>query len=91
MLLPRDSQGLFLLQRIRDEAHRFAVTYHRGLRQQSSIRSQLDEVPGIGPKRKTALLRKFGSLTAIRAATIDELAEAPGMSPAAARKIKAYL
>ncbi len=91
VLLPRDSQGLFLLQRIRDEAHRFAVTYHRGLRQQSSIRSQLDEVPGIGPKRKTALLRKFGSLTAIRAATIDELAEAPGMSPAAARKIKAYL
>jgi excinuclease ABC subunit C len=91
VLLPRDSQGLFLVQRIRDEAHRFALNYHRGLRRHGAVASLLDEVPGIGSKRKTALLRKFGSLTAIRQATIEDLAEVQGMSVAAARKLKAHL
>ncbi|MHB1133596.1 MAG: excinuclease ABC subunit UvrC [Chloroflexota bacterium] len=91
VILPRGSQALFLVQRIRDEAHRFAITYHRGLRKQNAMGSLLDEVPGVGAKRKTALLRKFGSLTAIREATVAELAETQGMSEAAARKIKAHL
>ncbi|MDA8216308.1 MAG: helix-hairpin-helix domain-containing protein, partial [Dehalococcoidales bacterium] len=91
VLLPRDSQALYLMQRVRDEAHRFALAYHKGLRRQSTMGSLLDEIPGIGPKRKVALLRHFGSLTAIREATLEELAETRGMTLAAARKIKAHL
>ena len=89
--LPRDSQGLYLVQRIRDEAHRFALAYHRRLRKQGAMGSLLDEIPGIGPKRKAALLRRFGSLSAIREATIEELTEVRGMTLAAARKLKAHL
>lgn len=91
VVLPRDSQGLYLVQRIRDEAHRFALAYHQRLRKQGAMGSLLDEVPGIGPRRKQALLRRFGSLSAIREATLEELAETPGMSLAAARKVKAHL
>lgn len=91
IVLPRDSKGLYLVQRIRDEAHRFAINYHRKLRSQGATGSLLDEVPGVGAKRKAALLRRFGSLTAIREATVDELTEVRGMTVAAARKLKAHL
>ncbi len=77
--IPRDEEALHLLQRVRDEAHRFAITYHRKLRGRSMIDSTLDDVPGIGPTRKKALLRRFGSLKRIREASREELGEAlPG-------------
>jgi excinuclease ABC subunit C len=91
VLLPRNSQGLFLMQRIRDEAHRFAVEYHRKLRDQRGLASQLDEVPGVGPRRRQALLKTFGSLDAIRAASVDELAAVPGMTRNAAEQVKSTL
>jgi len=77
-----------LLQRIRDEAHRFAVTYHQKLRARRAIRSTLDDVDGVGPARKRALLRRFGSVKAMRAVTTDELATVPGVGPALAERIK---
>jgi len=89
--LPRESQALFLVQRARDEAHRFAITYNRKLRQDSGLRSSLDEIPGIGPKRRRALLAHFGSLDRIRLATIDDIAAVPGMSRRAAEQVKSYL
>jgi excinuclease ABC subunit C len=91
ILLPRTSQALYLVQRIRDEAHRFAITYHRNLRGKRSIKSALDDVPGIGPTRKRALLRKFGSLKGIREAEVDELVTVPGMTRRAAEALKAAL
>jgi excinuclease ABC subunit C len=91
VILPRKSPALFLVQRIRDEAHRFGVTYHRNLRGKSAIRSSLDDVAGIGPKRRKALLTKFGSLEAIRAATVEELAAVEGMTRRAAEDLKAQL
>jgi excinuclease ABC subunit C len=91
ILLPRTSQGLFLVQRIRDEAHRFAITYHRSLRGKRSLRSALDDVPGIGPARKKALLRRFGSLNGIREAEIDDLAAVPGMTRRSAEALKLAL
>jgi excinuclease ABC subunit C len=87
VLLPPATQGLFLVQRVRDEAHRFAITAHRAKRSKVSITSELDAIPGIGPTRRRALLRHFGSLEAIREATVEQLAEAPGMNLAAARAI----
>jgi len=89
--LPRGSQGLFLLQRVRDEAHRFAITYHRKLHRKAATRSRLDEVPGIGPKRKKALLKAFGSLKRIREATVEELAAVPGMNREVAERVLEYL
>jgi excinuclease ABC subunit C len=91
MLLPRTSQALFLVQRIRDEAHRFAITYHRNVRAKSSIRSALDEVEGIGPKRKRELLRRFGSVKGIAAASLEELAAVPGMTLKQAKVLKSRL
>ncbi|NLG27316.1 MAG: excinuclease ABC subunit UvrC, partial [Chloroflexi bacterium] len=91
LCLPSDSQGLYLLQRIRDEAHRFAIEYHRKLRDAQSTRSLLDEIPGIGPKRRQALLTHFGSLDAIRQATVDELAAVEGMTRVAAEQLSQYL
>jgi excinuclease ABC subunit C len=91
ILLPRTSQSLYLVQRVRDEAHRFAITYHRSLRGKRSIKSALDEVPGIGPARKRALLRRFGSLKGIREADLDELASVRGMSRSTAEALKAAL
>jgi excinuclease ABC subunit C len=73
--IPRDAEALYLLQQVRDEAHRFAITYHRELRSKSMIDSILDEVPGIGPKRKRDLLKRYGSLKKIREAGADSLAE----------------
>jgi excinuclease ABC subunit C len=87
--LPRTSEGLYLMQRIRDEAHRFAITYHRHVRKRQTITSQLDDVPGIGPKRRSALLKHFGSIKAIRAASVEELAVVPGMTRKAAEQLKA--
>jgi excinuclease ABC subunit C len=91
VLLPRNSQGLFLVQRIRDEAHRFAVEYHRKLRSKRGIASQLDQVPGIGPRRRQTLLKTFGSIEAIRTTSIEELAALPGMTRSAAEQIKSFL
>jgi excinuclease ABC subunit C len=73
--IPRDAEALYLLQQVRDEAHRFAITYHRQLRSKSMLDSTLDDVPGIGAKRKRDLLRQFGSLKKIREASLDALAE----------------
>ncbi len=89
--LPRSSQALYLLQRVRDEAHRFAVTYHRTVRGKRVRQSALDAVPGIGPKRKRALLRKFGSVKALRAAPVDEIAATEGVSHRLAETVKRSL
>ena len=91
ILLPRHSQGLFLVQRIRDEAHRFAITAHRNQRNKIGMASVLDKIPGIGPARRRWLLTHFGSLEAIRQASIEELTAAPGITPELAQKIKTHL
>ena len=91
ILLPRDSQALYLVQRIRDEAHRFAITFHRKRRTKSTIASVLDEIPGIGPRRRRALLREFGSVEGIRQASVEEIANVPGMTRALAEQVKAEL
>ncbi len=91
ILLPRHSQGFYLVQRIRDEAHRFAITAHRKKRNKIGMTSVLDAVPGIGPAKRKALLQKFGSVDKIRAAGIDELAAVPGINIALAETIKASL
>ncbi len=88
ILLPPGSQGLFMVQRIRDEAHRFAITAHREKRSKTAIASELDAVPGIGPARRKALLKHFGSLDAIRQASAEELAAVPGMTQAAAQAVR---
>ncbi len=91
IILPRSSQGLYLLQRIRDEAHRFGISYHRKLRSDRTFKSVLDEIPGIGPKRKQALMKHFGSVRAISAASTEELAALDGMTYAAAEKVKEHI
>lgn len=91
IVLPPSSPGLQLLQRLRDEAHRFALGYHHRIRKRDTFASALDRVPGIGAKRRKALLRRFGSLKAIRAADVEELTEADGITKDLAQKIKEYL
>jgi excinuclease UvrABC nuclease subunit len=91
VILPRNSQGLYLVQRVRDEAHRFAITYHRNIRGKKSLRSQLDDVSGVGPARKKALLRQFGSVKALRGASVEELAAVPGMTRRTAEELKRAL
>jgi len=91
VILPRTSQALYLVQRIRDEAHRFAITYHRGLRKKAGFQSALDTIPGVGPKRKKALLRKFGSVRGIREATVEDLASTVGFTAKLAEQVKAAL
>ncbi|MEO8272510.1 MAG: excinuclease ABC subunit UvrC [Chloroflexota bacterium] len=91
VLLPTTSQALYLVQRIRDEAHRFAITYHRDLRRKASVRSKFDDMPGIGPRRRGALLRVFGSMKRVREAPVEQVAAVPGIGPALAAKIKAAL
>ncbi len=88
IILPRNSQALYLVQRIRDEAHRFAITYHRNLRSKNSLKSPLDNVTGIGPKRKRMLMRRFGTLKGIREAAVDDLASVPGMTRSLAIRLK---
>lgn len=87
VILSRSSQGLYLLQRIRDEAHRFAISHHRKKRSQAAVTSQLDEIPGIGPTRRTVLLKHFGSLKKLKQATVDQIAEAPGIGQGTAQNI----
>ncbi|HKS90606.1 MAG TPA: helix-hairpin-helix domain-containing protein, partial [Tepidiformaceae bacterium] len=88
VVLPRGSEALYLVQRVRDEAHRFAITFHRKLRGKGAITSALDSVPGVGPKRKKALLKKFGSVKAIREAEVDDIASTVGFTRALAEKVK---
>jgi len=88
IVLPRTSQALYLVQRIRDEAHRFAITYHRKVREKTGMASPLDAIPGIGPKRKRALLRKFGSLARLREAPMDEIAATPGFTRSLAERVR---
>ena len=91
VVLPRSSPGLQLLQRLRDEAHRFAVSYFTSVHRRKSFVSALDSIPGVGPRRKSALLRQFGSVQGIREASLEELAAATGMNREQAVKIKEYL
>jgi excinuclease ABC subunit C len=91
IVLPRNSQGLYLVQRIRDEAHRFAITYHRTVRSRRALSSVFDEVEGIGPVRKKALLKRFGSVRRIREASVEELAETPGIPRDLADRLKRHL
>jgi excinuclease ABC subunit C len=91
IVLPRTSQGMYLVQRIRDEAHRFAITYHQKLRAKRAVRSILDEVAGVGPAKKRALLRKFGSVRGMREAPLDDLAAVAGVGTALAKRIKEAL
>lgn len=91
ILLPKDSPALHLLQQVRDEAHRFAITYHRASRGKGALRSSLDEIPGVGPKRKKALLQRFGSVAAIRDAKVEEIAAVPGMTLRTAAALKERL
>ena len=89
--LNRRHRALHLLQRIRDEAHRFAVRYNRKLRSKRTLRSDLGDIPGVGPKRQQVLLRRFGSLKGVKEATRDEIARIPGFSEALASRILTYL
>ncbi len=91
VILPRSSEGLYLLQRVRDEAHRFAITYHRTKRSKSLKESALDQVPGLGPARRQALLRHFGSVKRLREASAEEIREVPGIGRATAEAIVAAL
>jgi excinuclease ABC subunit C len=92
VIMSRSSEGLYLLQRVRDEAHRFAITYHRAKRGKAAVTSALDSVPGLGPARRAALLKAFGSVKAISAATPDEIAAAvPGIGPKLAETVAAAL
>jgi excinuclease ABC subunit C len=91
LLIPRGSEALFVLQHVRDEAHRFALAYHRKKRERRAMASPLDEVPGVGPTRKQALLRRFGSLARLSRASAEEIAATRGVGPALAAEIKARL
>ena len=91
LLIPRGSEALFVLQHIRDEAHRFAVSYHRAKRERRAFASPLDEIPGVGPARKKALLKRFGSLARLRAAEPDEIARTQGIGPGLARVVHEQL
>ncbi|MBE3577061.1 MAG: excinuclease ABC subunit UvrC [Limnochordales bacterium] len=91
LVLPRHSPALHLLQRVRDEAHRFGITFHRKLRGERVLASALDDVPGVGPARKKALLQAFGSVAGVRRASVEELAAVPGISRSLAEKIHEYL
>ena len=91
IVLPKNSTALFLLVRIRDEAHRFAITYNRELRRRARLRSVLDDIEGIGPVRRRAMLRHFGSLKRIREATVDEIAAVKGLNRDLAAEIRRHL
>ncbi|HPE11878.1 MAG: excinuclease ABC subunit UvrC [Actinobacteria bacterium] len=91
VILSRRSQGLYLLQRIRDEAHRFAITYHRQKRSRRLSTSVVEDIPGVGPNRRKALMRAFGSLTRLRKASVEELAAVPGISAELASAIHQHL
>jgi excinuclease ABC subunit C len=87
VILPRSSEGLYLLQRVRDEAHRFAITYHRKKRSAALTVSELDAVPGLGPARRATLLRHFGSVRQLSKASAAEIADLPGIGPRVAESV----
>jgi len=91
VVLPATSQALYLVQRLRDEAHRFAITYHRNLRAKHQAKSVFDDLPGVGPKRKRELLKVFGSAKRVRDAPVEQIAAVPGIGRALAERIKAHL
>jgi len=91
VIMPRASEGLYLLQRVRDEAHRFAITFHRERRGKAMVESILDAVPGLGDVRRATVRKAFPSLKKLRAAGVDELAALPGIGPATAEAIVAAL
>jgi excinuclease ABC subunit C len=91
VVLPSTSAALYLVQRLRDEAHRFAITYHRDLRSKRQTRSAFDDLPGVGPKRRRALLRVFGSAKRVRDAPVEQIAAVPGIGAALAARIKQTL
>ena len=91
LVVARGSEALFVLQHLRDEAHRFAITYHRAKRAKRALRSPLDDVPGVGPARKKALLKRFGSLPRLHTASIGEIQQTPGVGPSLARTIYEHL
>jgi excinuclease ABC subunit C len=91
VIMSRSSEGLYLLQRVRDEAHRFAITYHRAKRGKAATTSALDDVPGLGPARRSALLKAFGSVKALSAARAEEIAAVPGIGPKLAETVLAAL
>ena len=91
IVLPKSSLGLKLLQRLRDEAHRFAIAYFQKVHKKRTFTSALDEVTGVGPKKKKALIKQFGSVQAIRQASVDELVAVNGINRALAQKIKETL
>jgi len=91
VVLPATSSALYLVQRIRDEAHRFAITYHRDLRRKAAVKSAFDDLPGVGPARRRALLRTFGSAKRVREAPVEQVAAVPGIGPVLAARIKAHL
>ena len=85
--IDRHSEGFRLITRIQDEAHRFAIEYHRSLRGKGQVKSVLDDIPGIGPARRKALMRQFKSLEAVKEATLEQLTETPGMNRSAAESV----
>ena len=91
VVLPPTSSALYLVQRLRDEAHRFAITYHRDLRRKAAVKSAFDDLPGVGPARRRALLRTFGSAKRVREAPVEQVAAVPGIGPVLAARIKAHL
>jgi excinuclease ABC subunit C len=91
VVLPKSSPGLQLLQRLRDEAHRFAISYHSSLHRKKTFASVLDNIPGVGPRRKSALLRQFGTIQTIREASVEEIVAATGMTHIQAEKVKEIL
>jgi excinuclease ABC subunit C len=91
IVLPATSPALYLVQRLRDEAHRFAITYHRDLRARRTVRSAFDDLPGVGPKRKRELLKVFGSIKRVRDAPVEQIAAVPGIGRSLAARIKATL
>lgn len=91
IILPRNSQALFLVQRVRDEAHRFALSHHRTQRRRSSLTSQLDTIQGIGPARRKALLQTFGDLEGIRSAEVEDIETIPGINRELAKRVKAEI
>ena len=91
VIMPRASAGLHLLQYLRDESHRFAITKHRSKRTKAQTRSVLDEIPGLGPSRQSALLAAFGSVKRLRSASVEEIASVKGIGPALAAAVSAAL
>ena len=90
IIIPKNNKALHLLQQVRDESHRFAITYHRKLRSKNISQSSLDDIKGIGKKRKINLLKEFGTIDNIKNASVDELAEVEGMSKNAAQNVFDY-